>query len=91
MSMTHDGQFGPQDAYIGGIIGQECMKAITGKFMPIKQVMYADCVEVLPQEIFSAKFLNDKSKKESDKKEDNKVEESSDEMIEESKPEEKKL
>jgi len=60
MSMTHDGQFGPQDAYIGGIIGQETIKAITGKFMPIKQVMYADCVEILPQEIFSAKFLNDK-------------------------------
>jgi len=56
MSMTHDGQFGPQDAYIGGIIGQETIKAITGKFMPIKQVMYADCVEILPQEIFSEKL-----------------------------------
>jgi len=37
MSMTNDGQFGPQDAYIGGLVAQEAIKAITGKFMPITQ------------------------------------------------------
>ena len=63
MSMTHDGQFGPQDAYLGGIIAQETIKAITGKFMPIQQTMYADCTEVLTQELFSAKWMNEPEQK----------------------------
>jgi hypothetical protein len=31
-------QIAPMTACLGGIVAQECMKAVSGKFMPIKQV-----------------------------------------------------
>ena len=37
---------GPLCAFIGGIVAQEIVKAITGKFMPIKQEMYLDIMEL---------------------------------------------
>ena len=35
---------------IGGIAAQEVMKAFSGKFMPIKQWLYFDALECLPEE-----------------------------------------
>ena len=35
-------------AIFGGIVGQETMKAISGKFHPIHQFLYFDAVEALP-------------------------------------------
>lgn len=34
---------------MGGVVGQEVLKACTGKFTPIKQWMYFDAVELLPE------------------------------------------
>jgi ubiquitin-activating enzyme E1 len=52
--MTNDCSFNPQDAFIGGVVGQEVIKAITGKFMPITQMFYNDSIEIVNQELFSA-------------------------------------
>ena len=35
-------------AFIGGFVAQEIIKAITNKFTPLKQLFYMDCIEVLP-------------------------------------------
>ena len=35
-------------AFIGGATAQEVMKACSGKFMPVKQWLYFDCLEVVP-------------------------------------------
>lgn len=40
----------PVNAAIGGIIGQEVMKACSGKFSPIYQYLYFDAVECIPDE-----------------------------------------
>lgn len=37
---------GPLCAFVGGVVAQEIVKAITGKFMPIKQEMYLDIMEL---------------------------------------------
>ena len=42
---------GPLCAFIGGVVAQEIVKAITGKFMPIKQEMYLDIMELVPEEL----------------------------------------
>ena len=39
-------------AVIGGIAAQEAMKAVTGKFMPIRQFFYFDAIECLPENVF---------------------------------------
>ena len=38
--------FGPLCAFIGGVVAQEVVKAITKKYMPIKQEFYYDCLEL---------------------------------------------
>ena len=38
-------------AAIGGIVAQEVIKACSGKFMPIKQWLYFDALECLPQDM----------------------------------------
>ncbi|KRX07628.1 Ubiquitin-conjugating enzyme/RWD-like protein [Pseudocohnilembus persalinus] len=44
-------QYPSMAAFMGGIISQEIIKALTNKFLPINQFMYCDCVEILPQNI----------------------------------------
>lgn len=39
----------PMCAAIGGIVGQEVLKAVSGKFTPIKGFFYFDAVEALPE------------------------------------------
>ncbi|KAK3879914.1 hypothetical protein Pcinc_015557 [Petrolisthes cinctipes] len=41
------------DAVIGGIVAQEVMKACSGKFTPIKQWLYFDALECLPEDTSS--------------------------------------
>ncbi len=48
LSFTSKSQFSPLAAFFGGLIAQEAIKAMTGKFMPIKQIFYYDAIEVLP-------------------------------------------
>jgi ubiquitin-activating enzyme E1 len=43
------GSLAPMCAVIGGTAAQEVMKACTGKFMPVKQWLYFDSLESLPE------------------------------------------
>ncbi|GKT29670.1 Ubiquitin-like modifier-activating enzyme 1 [Aduncisulcus paluster] len=47
-SMTCGGNLCPVCATIGGIVAQEVLKGVSGKFMPIKQFLCYDCFECLP-------------------------------------------
>ena len=42
------GDLSPMAAFFGGITAQEVLKAVSGKFQPIKQWMYFDSLESLP-------------------------------------------
>ncbi|XP_078589545.1 ubiquitin-like modifier-activating enzyme 6 [Branchiostoma floridae x Branchiostoma japonicum] len=46
LSYTAQGCFAPLTAAMGGILAQEVLKALTGKFTPLKQWLYMDSVEV---------------------------------------------
>ncbi len=46
---TCSGIFAPLAAFIGGFVSQEAIKALTNKFMPINQLFYTDCTEVIPE------------------------------------------
>eukprot|EP01046_Picozoa_sp_COSAG06_P022250 COSAG06_NODE_1714_length_8624_cov_12.847977_1_plen_2251_part_00 len=48
---TCSGCFSPLAAYMGGIVAQEALKAISGKFTPLRQWMYVDTAEVVPNNI----------------------------------------
>ncbi|XP_038073495.1 ubiquitin-like modifier-activating enzyme 6 [Patiria miniata] len=47
ISFTAEGCFAPLTATMGGIIAQEVLKALTGKFTPINQWLHLDASEVL--------------------------------------------
>lgn len=42
------GHLNPMAAALGGIAAQEVIKAVSGKFMPLRQWLYIDAVECLP-------------------------------------------
>jgi len=42
------GEIAPLTAFFGGIVGQEVMKAASGKFNPLQQWLYFDAEEALP-------------------------------------------
>lgn len=50
LSLCSRGQVSPIAAVMGGIVGQEVLKACSGKFMPIKQWFYYDASETLAEE-----------------------------------------
>ena len=54
LAWTAGGDLSPMAAIFGGIVGQEAVKAVTGKFHPIEQFLYFDAVEALPSEPLSA-------------------------------------
>lgn len=47
--LQSQGVFNPLCAFLGGLVAQECVKAITQKFSPTHQLFYYDAVEVLPE------------------------------------------
>ncbi|CAH0514318.1 unnamed protein product [Peronospora belbahrii] len=47
------GVISPMAAFLGGIVGQEALKACSGKFTPIQQFFYFDAVECLPDAVFA--------------------------------------
>jgi ubiquitin-activating enzyme E1 len=47
--LQSQGVFNPLCAFLGGLVAQECIKAITQKFSPVHQLFYYDAVEVLPE------------------------------------------
>jgi len=48
LASTAAGVLNPMCGFLGGVVGQEVLKATSGKFTPIKQWFYFDCVECLP-------------------------------------------
>ncbi|CCI39648.1 unnamed protein product [Albugo candida] len=52
------GVISPMAAFLGGIVGQEALKACSGKFTPIHQFLYFDAVESLPEETYSGDASN---------------------------------
>ena len=50
LSFTASGLLNPMAAMFGGIVGQEIMKAVSGKFHPLFQWFYYDSAESLPEQ-----------------------------------------
>ncbi len=50
MGLTQRYSFPPLAAFLGGVVSQEIVKAITQKYMPIKQLFYYDCAELYPEQ-----------------------------------------
>jgi ubiquitin-activating enzyme E1 len=48
LSYQATGDLNPMAAFFGGITAQEVLKAVSGKFHPVKQFMYFDSLESLP-------------------------------------------
>jgi ubiquitin-activating enzyme E1 len=48
LSYQATGDLSPMAAFFGGLTAQEVLKAVSGKFHPIKQFMYFDSLESLP-------------------------------------------
>jgi ubiquitin-activating enzyme E1 len=53
LAYTARGELNPMAAMFGGIVGQEVMKACSGKFYPLFQWFYFDSIESLPEEDLS--------------------------------------
>ena len=47
LACTARGLLAPWAAFVGGMVAQEALKALTGKFMPMVQFCYLDAVEIL--------------------------------------------
>lgn len=48
------GELNPMAAMFGGFVGQEVVKALSGKFHPLFQWFYYDSAESLPEDILPA-------------------------------------
>ncbi|KAM4612885.1 ubiquitin-like modifier-activating enzyme 1 [Polymixia lowei] len=51
LSYTAQGNLAPVNAFIGGVAAQEVMKACSGKFTPLRQWLYFDALECLPETV----------------------------------------
>jgi ubiquitin-activating enzyme E1 len=51
LSFQATGDLSPMAAFFGGLTAQEVLKAVSGKFHPIKQWMYFDSLESLPTSV----------------------------------------
>lgn len=60
LARTCAGDLSPMAAFLGGVAGQEVLKACTSKFAPVSQWFYHDCLEALPDEA-DRSVKNDKS------------------------------
>ena len=49
LSYQAQGELAPMAAVLGGLVAQEVLKAVSGKFGPIQQYFYFDALEALPQ------------------------------------------
>ena len=68
---THMTQFSPLCAYFGGFAAQEVIKAITNKYSPVNQVIYQDCLELIPDINIKSKETIEESLKEINYKDKN--------------------
>lgn len=53
LAYTAEGDLSPMAALFGGIVGQEALKAASGKFHPLNQWFYFDAIEALPEEVLT--------------------------------------
>ena len=51
VAFTCAGELSPLVAYVGGVVAQEVLKALTAKFMPIRQWSFVNAVEVIPESL----------------------------------------
>ncbi|KAK0621551.1 hypothetical protein B0T17DRAFT_534390 [Bombardia bombarda] len=51
LSFQATGDLSPMAAFFGGLAAQEVLKAVSGKFHPVKQYMYFDSLESLPTSV----------------------------------------
>jgi ubiquitin-activating enzyme E1 len=56
LCFTSRGKICPLDSVIGGITAQEIMKAITFKYIPIKQWFYIDFTNILPDDFMESVY-----------------------------------
>ena len=68
---TYIAQFSPLCAYLGGFAAQEVIKAITNKYSPVNQIIYQDCLELIPDIDVNTKETIEKSLKDINFKENN--------------------
>lgn len=61
-TLTSKYSFPPIAAFLGGVVSQEIVKAITQKFTPINQLMYFDCAELYHEQDILA--LDEEGRKE---------------------------
>ncbi|KAK4049633.1 E1 ubiquitin-activating protein [Microbotryomycetes sp. JL221] len=54
LSFEAAGDLAPMNAFMGGFVGQEVLKACSGKFTPLYQHLYFDALEALPSQRPSA-------------------------------------
>jgi ubiquitin-activating enzyme E1 len=54
LSYVAAAELSPMAAFLGGMVGQEIVKAVSGKFMPLLQWFHFDSIESLPDEKPSA-------------------------------------
>ncbi|XP_053724431.1 ubiquitin-like modifier-activating enzyme 1 isoform X1 [Synchiropus splendidus] len=50
LSYTAQGDLAPVNAFIGGLAAQEVIKACSSKFIPVRQWLYFDALECLPED-----------------------------------------
>ena len=68
---TYMVQFSPLCAYFGGFAAQEVIKAITNKYSPVNQIVYQDCLELIPEIDIKSKETIEESLKKINFKENN--------------------
>lgn len=61
LAFTSRGSLAPMAAVIGGLVAQEALKAISGKFHPIHQYFYFDSLESLPKNLPSEESCQPKN------------------------------
>lgn len=61
-ALTCQGSISPIASVFGGIVGQEVLKACSGKFSPIQQFLYLDSFESLPDKIVASDYALTKSR-----------------------------
>lgn len=57
LSYQAQGDLSPMAAFFGGLTAQEVLKAVSGKFTPVKQWLYFDSLESLPSSVARSEEL----------------------------------
>eukprot|EP01100_Stratorugosa_tubuloviscum_P003851 TRINITY_DN1936_c2_g1_i2.p1 TRINITY_DN1936_c2_g1~~TRINITY_DN1936_c2_g1_i2.p1 ORF type:complete len:1019 (-),score=473.16 TRINITY_DN1936_c2_g1_i2:43-3066(-) len=58
ISLTSSGFLQPLATFLGGFVGQECIKALTGKFSPLTQWFYLDAEELFSDQLPISEYIS---------------------------------